>query len=46
MLLTGEAHQGLSGPVDGSFARTRGEGAAYLPMFGAATLAVRAGGSS
>ncbi|WP_420128671.1 BamA/TamA family outer membrane protein [Longimicrobium sp.] len=44
VLLTGEAHQGLSGQVDGSFARTRGEGAAYLPMLGAATLAVRAGG--
>ncbi|HYR07658.1 MAG TPA: BamA/TamA family outer membrane protein [Longimicrobium sp.] len=43
VLLAGEAHQGLSGEVDGTFARTRGEGAAYVPMFGA-TLAMRAGG--
>jgi hypothetical protein len=43
VLLAGEAHQGLSGEVDGTFARTRGEGAAYVPMFGS-TLAVRAGG--
>jgi hypothetical protein len=43
VLLSGEAHQGLSGEVDGTFARTRGEGAAYVPMFGA-TLAMRAGG--
>ncbi|HEX5872402.1 MAG TPA: BamA/TamA family outer membrane protein, partial [Longimicrobium sp.] len=44
VLLSGEAHQGLSGEVDGAFARTRGEGAAYVPMTRAATLAVRAGG--
>lgn len=44
VLFTGEAHQGLSGEVDGAFGRTRGEGAAYVPVAGAATLAVRAGG--
>lgn len=43
VMLAGEAHQGLSGEVDGTFARTRGEGAAYVPVAGA-TLAVRAGG--
>jgi hypothetical protein len=44
VMLSGEAHQGLSGEVDGTFARTRGEGAAYLPVTGGTTLAVRAGG--
>ncbi|HEX6369684.1 MAG TPA: BamA/TamA family outer membrane protein [Longimicrobium sp.] len=44
VLLTGEAHQGISGQVDEAFARTRGEGAAYVPVARAATLAVRAGG--
>jgi outer membrane protein assembly factor BamA len=44
VMLSGEAHQGLSGDVDGTFARTRGEGAAYLPVTGGTTLAVRAGG--
>lgn len=43
VMVTGEAHQGISGQVDQAFARTRGEGAAYLPV-GGATLAMRAGG--
>ncbi|HEU4885828.1 MAG TPA: BamA/TamA family outer membrane protein [Longimicrobium sp.] len=44
VMLSAEGHQGLSGEVDGTFARTRGEGAAYLPVARAATLAMRAGG--
>jgi hypothetical protein len=39
-----EAHQGISGDVDGAFARTRGEGAAYVPVLAGTTLAMRAGG--
>lgn len=42
--LAGEAHQGIGGEVDQAFARTGGEGAAYLPVARTATLAVRAGG--
>ncbi|HEX2206843.1 MAG TPA: BamA/TamA family outer membrane protein [Longimicrobium sp.] len=42
--IAGEAHQGLSGEADEAFARTRGEGAAYLPVAGGTTLAMRAGG--
>ncbi|HWK89879.1 MAG TPA: BamA/TamA family outer membrane protein [Longimicrobium sp.] len=42
--LAGEAHQGLGGQAGEAFARARAEGGAYLPVQGAATLAVRAGG--
>lgn len=41
--LTGEAHQGLDGEVDETFARMRGEGAAYVPVAPAVTLALRSG---
>ncbi|HEY0021174.1 MAG TPA: BamA/TamA family outer membrane protein [Longimicrobium sp.] len=44
MRLAGEAHQGFSGDADQAFARMRGEGAAYVPVMRATTLAVRAGG--
>ena len=44
MRLAGEAHQGISGDADQAFARMRGEGAAYVPVMRATTLAVRAGG--
>ncbi len=42
--VTAEGHQGMGGDVDGAFARTRGEGAAYLPVVRGNTLALRAGG--
>jgi hypothetical protein len=44
MRLAGEAHQGISGDADQAFARMHGEGAAYVPVMRATTLAVRAGG--
>ncbi|HEU0302312.1 MAG TPA: BamA/TamA family outer membrane protein, partial [Longimicrobium sp.] len=42
--LAGEAHQGVGGAADEAFGRARGEGGAYLPVAGGATLALRAGG--
>jgi hypothetical protein len=41
--VTAEGHQGLGGDV-GAFGRTRGEGAAYVPVVRGNTLALRAGG--
>jgi hypothetical protein len=40
----GEANQGLSGDVDGTYARAQGEGAVYVPVVRGNTLALRAGG--
>ena len=42
--VSAEGHQGMSGDVTGTFARTRGEGAAYVPVARGNTLALRAGG--
>jgi hypothetical protein len=42
--VSAEGHQGMSGDVTGTFARTRGEGAAYIPVVRGSTLAMRAGG--
>lgn len=42
--VAGEAHQGVDGDAEEAFGRVRGEGAAYLPVIGGTTLAMRAGG--